>query len=76
VSAELQEFLTDHPDIDAVQLLLTDPPGVLRGKIILHHELDALYASWPCPVGQIRLISPTSSVYLAPTNPLPSDHLQ
>lgn len=44
MSAELQEFLAQHPDIDAVQLLLTDPSGVLRGKTIRRHELDALYA--------------------------------
>jgi glutamine synthetase len=43
VSVELQEFLAQHPDIDAVQLLLTDPSGVMRGKTIRRHELDALY---------------------------------
>ena len=43
MSQELQDFLHEHPDVDAVQLLLTDPSGVLRGKTVRRHELAALY---------------------------------
>jgi glutamine synthetase len=43
MSQELQDFLDQHPDVDAVQLLLTDPSGVLRGKTVRRHELAALY---------------------------------
>ncbi len=34
MSAELEAFLQRYPDIDAVQLLLTDPSGVARGKTV------------------------------------------
>jgi glutamine synthetase len=44
LSAELTRFLTAHPQLRGVQLLLTDPCGVARGKIIDRAELDALYA--------------------------------
>ena len=30
MNAELRQFLERHPDVDTVQLLLTDPSGVLR----------------------------------------------
>jgi glutamine synthetase len=43
MSHELQRFLEQYPDIDAVQLLLTDPSGVLRGKTVRRPELDSLY---------------------------------
>jgi glutamine synthetase len=43
MSQELQAFLDQHPDVDGVQLLLTDPSGVLRGKTVRRHELPALY---------------------------------
>ena len=43
MSTELPQFLEQHPDIDAVQLLLTDPSGVARGKTVRRHELAALY---------------------------------
>jgi glutamine synthetase len=43
MSQELQQFLGKHPDVDAVQLLLTDPSGVLRGKTVRRHELESLY---------------------------------
>ncbi|HXC60695.1 MAG TPA: glutamine synthetase family protein [Steroidobacteraceae bacterium] len=44
MNTELQEFLARHPAVDAVQLLLTDPSGVTRGKTLRRHELEALYA--------------------------------
>lgn len=43
MSAELHAFLQQYPQVDAVQVLLTDPSGVTRGKTLRRHELDALY---------------------------------
>ena len=43
MNVELQEFLARYPTVDAVQLLLTDPSGVTRGKTLRRHELEALY---------------------------------
>jgi glutamine synthetase len=40
---ELESFQRRYPAVDAVQLLLTDPSGVLRGKTVRRHELAALY---------------------------------
>jgi glutamine synthetase len=53
MSQELQRFLDTHPDVDAVQLLLTDPSGVLRGKSVRRHELTALYADGRNVAGSI-----------------------
>jgi glutamine synthetase len=44
MNAELQDFLRMNPDIDAVQLWITDPSGVPRGKSVRRHELERLYA--------------------------------
>lgn len=41
--AEAEAFLAAHPDIEAFELLLVDPNGILRGKIIRRHELVAVY---------------------------------
>ncbi len=40
---EAQEFLAAHPDIEAIDIVLTDSNGVGRGKIIRRHELLSLY---------------------------------
>lgn len=40
---ELQRFLAMHPDIDAVQIFITDPSGVPRGKSVRASELEAIY---------------------------------
>lgn len=40
---ELEAFLEKHPDIEGVQVFLTDPSGVGRGKNVRRHELDALF---------------------------------
>jgi glutamine synthetase len=53
VSQELDAFLRAHPDIDAVQLLLTDPSGVARGKTVRRHELESLYAQGRNVAGSI-----------------------
>jgi glutamine synthetase len=41
--SEAERFLAANPDIQAVQLVLTDPSGVARGKNIRRHELERLY---------------------------------
>jgi glutamine synthetase len=40
---ELQSFLAAHPDIEAVQIMITDPSGVLRGKAVRLHELERIF---------------------------------
>ncbi len=42
---EAEAFLAAHPDIEAFELLLVDPNGILRGKIIRRHEVLAVYRS-------------------------------
>ena len=42
---ELKEFLARHPDLDYVQLVLTDVNGVARGKNLEREELANFYAS-------------------------------
>jgi glutamine synthetase len=53
MSTELRSFLAAHPSIDALQLLLTDPSGVTRGKTVRRHELQALYSSGRNVAGSI-----------------------
>jgi glutamine synthetase len=43
-SEEATRFLADNPDIAHVQVLLTDPCGVARGKSLRRHELERVYA--------------------------------
>lgn len=40
---EAAAFLAAHPDIEAVDLVLTDANGIARGKIIRRHEVMGLY---------------------------------
>jgi len=42
---EAEAFLAKHPDISAFDLVLIDPNGIARGKIIRRHELLGLYKS-------------------------------
>ena len=42
--AEAQAFLAAHPDVEFVQLVITDANGVGRGKNLAREELAALYA--------------------------------
>jgi len=53
MSTELEAFLAAQPDIDAVQLVLTDPSGVARGKTIRRHELAGLYGAGRNVAGSI-----------------------
>lgn len=41
--AEAEAFLAAHPDVEAVDIVLTDANGIGRGKIIRRHEVEALY---------------------------------
>ena len=41
---EPRAFLSAHPDIEAVDIVLTDVNGIGRGKIIRRHELESLFA--------------------------------
>jgi glutamine synthetase len=42
--AEAREFLERHPDVEAVQLVITDANGVGRGKNMAREELEALFS--------------------------------
>ena len=41
--AELDAFLAANPDIQAVQIMITDPSGVLRGKSVRREELARIF---------------------------------
>ncbi len=51
--AEAQAFLDAHPDIETVQLVITDACGVARGKNVAREELAALYGSGRNVAGSI-----------------------
>ena len=42
-SSELKKFLNKRPKADAIDLLITDVTGVLRGKRVRRNELSSLY---------------------------------
>lgn len=42
---EARDFLAAHPDMEAIDVVLTDVNGIGRGKIIRRHELEGLYRS-------------------------------
>ena len=51
--SEAEEFLAAHPEIEAVDLVLTDANGIGRGKIIRRHELPGAYQegrNLPCSI--------------------------
>ena len=50
---ELAEFLAAHPDIQAVQIMITDPSGVLRGKAVRTAELERIFDSGRQVAGSI-----------------------
>ena len=52
-AAELAAFLAAPPDIRAVQIMITDPSGVLRGKAVRREELVRIYASGRQVAGSI-----------------------
>jgi glutamine synthetase len=51
--AELQAFLAANPDVDAVQIMITDPSGVLRGKAVRRVELERIFDSGRQVAGSI-----------------------
>jgi glutamine synthetase len=53
MSDELQRFLARHPDCEAVQLFITDPCGVPRGKTASIGELERLYSTGRPVAGSI-----------------------
>jgi glutamine synthetase len=40
---ELAAFLAAHPDVESVQIMITDPSGVLRGKSVRRAELARIF---------------------------------
>ena len=52
-AAEAQAFLDANPDIESVQLVITDACGVGRGKNVAREELAALYGSGRNVAGSI-----------------------
>lgn len=56
---ELREFLERHPAIEAAQLVITDPNGIGRGKLIAREELTALYTRGRCVAGSILALDTT-----------------
>jgi glutamine synthetase len=50
---ELAAFLAAHPDIHAVQIMITDPSGVLRGKAVRREELERIFDSGRQVAGSI-----------------------
>jgi len=40
---ELAAFIAAHPEVQAVQIMITDPSGVLRGKSVRTSELERIF---------------------------------
>jgi glutamine synthetase len=43
--SEAADFLTRHPEVEAIDVLMIDCHGIGRGKIIRRHELESLFTS-------------------------------
>jgi glutamine synthetase len=43
--AEAQAFLARHPDVQAIDIIMTDCHGIGRGKSIRRHELEGIYTA-------------------------------
>src|SRR4051812_24387931 len=50
---ELSEFLARHPKVQAVQIFITDPSGVARGKAVRREELARIFESGRQVAGSI-----------------------
>ena len=48
-----REFLSQNPDLESVQLFITDPSGVARGKTASVQELERLYSNGRPVAGSI-----------------------
>jgi glutamine synthetase len=51
--AELATFLARHPDVQSVQIFITDPSGVARGKAVRRDELVRIFDSGRQVAGSI-----------------------
>ncbi len=51
--AELDAFLAQNPQISAIQLMITDPSGVVRGKSVRRDELAAIFEHGRAVAGSI-----------------------
>ena len=51
--AELDAFLERNPDVQSVQIMITDPSGVLRGKAVQRSELARIFESGRQVAGSI-----------------------
>jgi len=45
ILTEATDFLSRYPDVEGIDILMTDCHGIGRGKLIRRHELESLYAS-------------------------------
>lgn len=52
-AAEARSFLDANPDVEAIELLITDPGGIARGKLIAREELLPLFTEGRCVAGSI-----------------------
>jgi glutamine synthetase len=53
IAEEFTAFRASNPGIEAVQLFITDPSGVPRGKVAVLHELERLYTTGRPVAGSI-----------------------
>jgi glutamine synthetase len=53
IAEEFTAFRASNPGIEAVQLFITDPSGVPRGKVAVLHELERLYSTGRPVAGSI-----------------------
>ena len=50
---EMEAYLREHPETEAVEAFVTDPTGVGRGKLMRVHELERIYREGrplPCSI--------------------------
>jgi glutamine synthetase len=50
---EARAFLDANPDVEAIELSITDPGGIARGKLIAREELLSLFTDGRCVAGSI-----------------------
>ena len=60
-AAEAESFLAANPDIDAVQIVLTDICGVGRGKSLRRGEIPGLFRDGRCIAGSILSLDITGA---------------
>lgn len=60
-AAEAESFLAANPDIDAIQIVLTDICGVGRGKSLRRSEIGRLFGEGRCIAGSILALDITGA---------------